>query len=179
MSIPYIQNATFTIPSLQLISMKRISSFFLIVFSIGIFLQAQPNEVLMSSCDNGIYNGIYTSSGLNKSGAPCYLLSTDTLKSLELTATGWILGSYVLGDMVCVDPPLGNNEYSTGTNIDVTQVMPTGMMCGPAVSVTAFVPPAPVPTLGEWGVILLSLLLFVSSLVVMRGVSLRENRKII
>jgi hypothetical protein len=109
---------------------------------------------------------------------PCYF--SDTLKSLELTVAGWVLGTYILGDTPCSNLPLATNNYSTSTNTDVTQAIPTGVMCGStAVSVTALVPTAPIPTLGEWGMILLSLLLFVSSLVVMRTVSLREGRKLI
>jgi len=113
---------------------------------------AQPDSFTISgNCHSGSFNGTYTRSTPNVAGCPCYERSSDNSSIARIDfANSWGGSSNPCGSFVA-----SNSLYTLGADpCDISTVV-TGE-CDPAT--LSFGGVADVPTLSEWGLIVLALL---------------------
>jgi len=137
-----------------------------ILFTFSIALLAQPSEFNLTNCANTSFDGLYTDSGVLKSGAPCYVLS-GTNVSLEYDGSRWVFVDYISNP--CSGTPISTSEYSNDMVLDVSAATPTGALCGSGSSLMVV---ANVPSLQSWGVFCLGLMMATALLL---GLKQRES----
>ena len=118
-------------------------------------LLGQPDTFTISGCSNAGANGNYTRDAVDYNGCPCYNNSNGGIMYKALTSLDWI--SYNASG-TCGFGGSAQAIYQ-GYACDITVV--TSFNCDPATTLSFPTPPTPssVPTLSEWGLLILALLL--------------------
>jgi len=127
-------------------------------------LIAQPETIQVTGCTNSPlptdYNDIYNLS----SNSTCYIAANNPMLILQLTGGQWQFGVYINPTAIsCVDVPFTMTPLSDDGPSDITlATLATGGSTGNCDSVVKV---EAVPTLGQWGIISLALLLLSISII--------------
>ena len=147
--------------------MRIILATSLLILSYAAHSQNNPFFAI-TDCDNSIFEGVYHITGLNKGGAPCYVKGGSPTQTLEYRDVEgkWVFANYSSGMTPCVGTVATYSPFSkpVAPSVPILNVKPdvTGM-CGAAVMIRA------IPTLSQWSLINLALLLLIlGTLVILR-----------
>ncbi len=124
-----------------------------ILFFSTVSVFGQPNSFTISGCSSisGAANGSYTRSATDVNGCPCYEKADNTAVYFRPSGNSW---AYSSGSCTAIS---AGELYTYNGGCDIA-IAGFGN-CDPAATLINIQYPSGVPTLSEWGLIILALLL--------------------